>query len=216
MLTPLTAAAIFLVVTIDPGGEDVVRELLADLAGLERTVGFRAPDGRAGPASPASVRTPGTGSSTGRARPSCTRSSSCPGAGHHAPSTPGDLLFHIRAAQLDLCFELASLIMDRLAGVVTVVDEVHGFKYFDDRDLLGFVDGTENPTGARRAAAVTVGAEDPDFAGGELRDRAEVPARPRRVERADASRTRSGRSAGASCRTSSCPTPTSRATPTSP
>ena len=48
-----------------------------------------------------------------------------------------------------------------------VVDEVHGFKYFDERDLLGFVDGTENPTGA---AAVTtprsIGDEDPDFAGG--------------------------------------------------
>ena len=66
-------------------------------------------------------------------------------------STPGDLLFHIRAAQLDLCFELAAQIMDRLAGAVTVVDEVHGFKYFDERDLLGFVDGTENPTGAAAA-----------------------------------------------------------------
>src|SRR6185503_122688 len=75
------------------------------------------------------------------------------------------VLFHIRAAKLDLCFELASLIMDRLAGVVTVVDEVHGFKYFDDRDLLGFVDGTENPTGAAAADAVSVGAEDPDFTG---------------------------------------------------
>ena len=38
--------------------------------------------------------------------------------------------------------------MDRLAAPRTVVDEVHGFKYFDERDLLGFVDGTENPTGA--------------------------------------------------------------------
>ncbi len=55
--------------------------------------------------------------------------------------------------------------MDRLVDVVTVVDEVHGFKYFDDRDLLGFVDGTENPTGAAAGAAVTIGAEDADFAG---------------------------------------------------
>ena len=71
------------------------------------------------------------------------------GAHHHAVATPGDLLFHIRAAKPDLCFELASLIMDRLAGSATVVDEVHGFKYFDDRDLLGFVDGTENPSRRR-------------------------------------------------------------------
>ena len=48
---------------------------------------------------------------------------------------------------------------------MTAVDEVHGFKYFDDRDLLGFVDGTENPTGSAADAAVTVGAEDPDFEG---------------------------------------------------
>ena len=67
---------------------------------------------------------------------------------------------------MDLCFELASQIMNRLAGAVTVVDEVHGFKYFDERDLLGFVDGTENPAGRAAAAAVLVGDEDPDFAGG--------------------------------------------------
>jgi putative iron-dependent peroxidase len=65
-----------------------------------------------------------------------------------------------------LCFELAAQIMDRLRGVVTVVDEVHGFKYWDERDLLGFVDGTENPTDAAARTAVTVTAEqDPHFAG---------------------------------------------------
>jgi putative iron-dependent peroxidase len=47
-----------------------------------------------------------------------------------------------------------------------VVDEVHGFRYFDERDLLGFVDGTENPSGPAAEAAVTIGAEDPTFAGG--------------------------------------------------
>ena len=41
--------------------------------------------------------------------------------------------------------------MERLAGAVTVCDEVHGFRYFDDRDLLGFVDGSENPTGPAAA-----------------------------------------------------------------
>jgi putative iron-dependent peroxidase len=67
---------------------------------------------------------------------------------------------------MDLCWELASLVSARLAGAATVIDEVHGFKYFDERDLLGFVDGTENPTGPAAEAAVTVGAEDPAFAGG--------------------------------------------------
>jgi putative iron-dependent peroxidase len=66
---------------------------------------------------------------------------------------------------MDLCFELGAQIMNRLGGSVHVVDETHGFKYFDMRDLLGFVDGTENPRGEDAAAAVTVGAEDPYFAG---------------------------------------------------
>ena len=80
---------------------------------------------------------------------------------------PGDLLFHIRAAsRMDLCFELARQIMARLEGAVTTVDEVHGFGYFDDRDLIGFVDGTENPAGPDAAAATLIGDEDAAFVGG--------------------------------------------------
>jgi porphyrinogen peroxidase len=55
----------------------------------------------------------------------------------HAVSTPGDLLFHIRAKRMDLCFELATQIMARIGDAVSPVDEVQGFRYFDDRDLLG-------------------------------------------------------------------------------
>ncbi len=88
------------------------------------------------------------------------------GARHTAPSTPADLLIHIRAHRLDLCFELAQHLTERLAGTARVVDEVHGFRSFDDRDLLGFVDGTENPEGAAARTAAIVGDEDPDFAGG--------------------------------------------------
>jgi putative iron-dependent peroxidase len=88
------------------------------------------------------------------------------GGGRHAVSTPGDLLFHIRAQRMDLCFELAMQIMARLGGAVSAVDEVHGFRYFDDRDLMGFVDGTENPRGGAAMDAVLVGEEDAAFAAG--------------------------------------------------
>ena len=47
-----------------------------------------------------------------------------------------------------------------------VVDEVHGFRSFDERDVLGFVDGTENPEGAAAHEAVLIGDEDAAFAGG--------------------------------------------------
>ncbi|GMM62549.1 hypothetical protein NUTIK01_33260 [Novosphingobium sp. IK01] len=67
---------------------------------------------------------------------------------------------------MDQCFELALQIMDRLRAAITVVDETHGFKYFDERDLLGFVDGTENPTGRAVTEAAIIGSEDPDFSGG--------------------------------------------------
>jgi porphyrinogen peroxidase len=84
----------------------------------------------------------------------------------HAVSTPGDLLFHIRAKRMDLCFELATQLMARLGNAVSPVDEVHGFRYFDERDLLGFVDGTENPRGAAATDAVLIGKEDAAFAAG--------------------------------------------------
>src|SRR5208337_805224 len=86
--------------------------------------------------------------------------------GRHAVSTPGDILFHIRAKRLDLCFELAAQTMDSLGKAVSVADEVQGFRYFDDRDVIGFVDGTENPRGEAAREAVIIGDEDPEFTGG--------------------------------------------------
>jgi putative iron-dependent peroxidase len=165
VLTPLTASAVILVLTIDDGGASAVHDLLADLSGLARTVSFRSPAG--GLAVVAGV---GSGAwdrlFTGPRPAELHPFEALDGAPHRAVATPGDLLFHIRAATMDLCWELASLVVGRLIGAATVVDEVHGFKYFDERDLLGFVDGTENPTGQAAADAVTIGDEDPPFAGG--------------------------------------------------
>ena len=164
VLTPLTASAVILVLTIEPGGEAVVYNLLADLSGLARTVSFRSPDG--GLAVVAGVGSTAWDRLFSGPRPSELHPfEAFDGDRHHAVSTPGDLLFHVRAATMDLCWELASLVVGRLEGAARVVDEVHGFKYFDERDLLGFVDGTENPTGAAAEAAVTVGTEDQAFAG---------------------------------------------------
>ncbi|MGO8883749.1 MAG: Dyp-type peroxidase [Streptosporangiaceae bacterium] len=167
VLSPLTGAAIFLVLVINPGGQntETVRGLCADVAALVRAVGFRDPDGfltcvtgigpdafdrLAGGPRPAGLHPFRPISADGR----------------EAVSTPGDLLFHIRAAHMDLCFELAAQIMARLGDAVTAVDEVHGFRYFDERDVIGFVDGTENPVGADAEKAVIIGLEDPAFAGG--------------------------------------------------
>src|ERR1700751_147583 len=164
---PLTSAAIFLIVTINPGDANrvAVLSLCADLSALLRAVGFRALDGALscvmGCGSDAWDRLFGSPRPTGLHPFRQIRSGP-----RHAVSTPGDLVFHIRAKRMDLCFELATQVLTRLQGAVTTADEVHGFRYFDDRDLLGFLDGTENPTGSAAADAVHIGDEDPAFTGG--------------------------------------------------
>jgi porphyrinogen peroxidase len=163
---PLTRAAIFLVVTMNDGPEHTaaVKGLCADLSALVRSVGFRDLDARLNCVI-------GIGSEAwdrlfGAPRPKELHPFREIRGQHHAVATPGDLLFHIRSASMDLCFELAAQIMSRLEGAVAVADEVHGFKYFDNRDLLGFVDGTENPVDQEALDATVIGEEDAAFAGG--------------------------------------------------
>ena len=86
--------------------------------------------------------------------------------GRRAPATDGDVLLHACARRPDLCFELALRLRRELGDAADVLDEVHGFRYLDLRDLTGFIDGTENPKGRERAEAALIGAEDPAFAGG--------------------------------------------------
>ncbi|MBV9237466.1 MAG: Dyp-type peroxidase [Xanthobacteraceae bacterium] len=164
---PLTRAAIFLVVTIDPGPDHraAVRTFCADLPGLVRAVEFR--ELEAGLSCVMGIGSDAWDQLFGDPRPAELHPFREIHAGpRHAVSTPGDLLFHIRAKRMDLCFEMAAQIMARLAGSVSAVDEVHGFRYFDDRDLLGFVDGTENPRGEAVIDAALIGEEDAGFAGG--------------------------------------------------
>jgi porphyrinogen peroxidase len=165
ILTPLTPAAIFLVVTIDDGGEAIVHDALPDLSGLVRAIGFRDPTKHLSVIT--SIGSEAWDRLFGGPRPAELHPFiELNGPRHTAPATPGDLLFHIRAESLDVCFELAGRILKSMTGAVTVVDEVHGFRFFDNRDLLGFVDGTENPDGPIAVNATAIGDEDPDFAGG--------------------------------------------------
>ena len=165
--TPLTRAAIFLVVTVNPGAENraVIRHLCKDLTSLVRSAGFRELEGSL--SCVMAVGSEAWDQLFGQPRPAELRKFRQILSGERrAPSTPGDLLFHIRAQRMDLCFELATQIMARLGSAVSPVDEVHGFRYFDSRDLIGFVDGTENPKGQAAIEATRIGEEDPRFAAG--------------------------------------------------
>ncbi|MDR9877225.1 Dyp-type peroxidase [Pseudomonas allii] len=162
---PITTSAIFMVATVAPGSEDRVRAWCADIAGLVRSVGKRVPAGNL-------TCVCGFGSDAwdrlfGAPRPAALHPFREFGvAGRMAVSTPGDILLHIRAEQMDLCFELATHIMAALGDSVKVVDEVQGFRYFDMRSIIGFVDGTENPVGRKAEGFTIVGDEDSEFRGG--------------------------------------------------
>lgn len=164
VLAPLTRAAIFLVVCIKPDRESyqAVRSLSADLPGIFRAVDFRRIE--AGLSCVAGFGSDAWDKLFGKPRPAELHPFREIRSGErHAVSTPADVLFHVRAKQMDMCFELVTQIMGRIGGAVSIVDETHGFRYFDDRDLLGFVDGTENPRGEAALNAALVAGEDPEF-----------------------------------------------------
>ena len=165
VLEPLTPAAVFLVAKIIDGRESTVHDALPGVSGLVRAIGFRDSAKRL-----SAVTSIGSdawdrlfiGPRPAELHPFV----EIRGDRHHAPATEGDVLFHIRAESMDVCFELATKLVEAMDGAITIVDETHGFKFFDNRDLLGFVDGTENPDGALARSATQIGGEDPDFAGG--------------------------------------------------
>jgi putative iron-dependent peroxidase len=166
VVAPPTPAVMSLVVTMNegPACDAAVRALCGDLAGLLRAVGFRDLEGRL-----SCIMAFGSDAWDrlfGAPRPKELHPFREIRGQHHAVATPGDILFHIRATRMDLCFELATQIMSRLGGAVSTADEVHGFQYFDDRDLLGFVDGMENPVDQAAVDAAIIGEEDTAFAGG--------------------------------------------------
>jgi len=159
---PLSRAAVFLVLAVDDVA--AARDILGAVGDLVKNVGFRDLGGRL-----SCVVGIGAGLwdrlSPGR-RPADLRPfAEIRGPVHTAPSTPGDLLCHIRAEREDMTFELERQLLDRLGSAARVIDETVGFRYFDARDLLGFVDGTANPAGSEIPEAALIGGDD-EFAGG--------------------------------------------------
>ncbi|KAL1860638.1 hypothetical protein VTK73DRAFT_7233 [Phialemonium thermophilum] len=158
---PLTQFATFIVLSVERNADAIrtVRSTLAKVSDVVKNVAFR-------DASAQLTCTVGIGSDVW---PELTRQPKprelhpfreIRGAVHTAVSTPGDLLLHIRAERRDIAFELERQLFDLLGDAVRVVDETVGFRYFDVRDLLGFVDGTANPVGPDVPAATLVTAQD--------------------------------------------------------
>lgn len=164
---PLSQAAIFLVVTASDGEDALakIRDILGGIDDLVKTVGIR--DLSARLSCIAGIGSDLWGRLGAQTKPRELKSFvPIEGSPHRAPSTPGDILFHIRAERPDICFEFERILLQTLGTAVTMIDEVSGFRYFDARDLLGFVDGTANPAGHEISESALVGNEDPEFVGG--------------------------------------------------
>ncbi|HTB14812.1 MAG TPA: Dyp-type peroxidase [Bryobacteraceae bacterium] len=167
VVSPLTRSAIFLVLCIRRGQENcaALRSFFSGFSGLVRAVEFRG--GEAGLTCVVGIGSEAWDELFGSPRPAELHPfQEIRSGGRHAVSTPGDIFFHIRAKRPDLCFELAAQIMDGIGAATSIADEVHGFRYFDERSIIGFVDGTENPRGEAAREFAIVGADDPPFAGG--------------------------------------------------
>ena len=165
VIAPPARAGMFTVMTVKEGGEEAVLNFLSNFSSLNRAVGFRIDDRL-----DAIV---GVGSKLwDRLFPSLPRPKhlrefqAINGPKHVAPATEGDLLIHLRSPHIDVCFEMAKQIALALQGHIDYELEVHGFKFFDERDLLGFVDGSQNPEGEDATLSVLIEDDDPAYVGG--------------------------------------------------
>lgn len=153
-------AALFLVLDIAEGGEQATRDMLSAFGDTFKSVNFRHNEGEL-------YTVVGIGASmwprlTSAPRPDKLKEFEPLEGTYKAPSTPGDILLHFRANTYDLCHEMARQVLRQLGDAATVVDETQGFKYLDQRDLLGFVDGTANPLPEEALETVLL-ADDADY-----------------------------------------------------
>ncbi|MFM0732364.1 Dyp-type peroxidase [Paraburkholderia sediminicola] len=164
---PMSAAAAFLVLVVkdDDASIATARSVVGSTGDLIKDVRIRADHG---------VFTCNVGIShrvwgplTGKPAPSeLAPFKEVRGATHTAVATAGDLLYHIRADSTGLIIEFEKILLEAFGDAVTAIDDVAGFRYFNGRDLLEFVDGTANPDGLDLPAATIVGEEDPAYVGG--------------------------------------------------
>lgn len=78
------------------------------------------------------------------------------------PATQHDLLLHIQSLRHDVNFSLAQAALVAFGSGIHLEEETHGFRWVEDRDLSGFVDGTENPQGDAQRDVAIIADDRPD------------------------------------------------------
>src|SRR5919201_6215627 len=66
--------------------------------------------------------------------------------GFAMPATQRDAVLWLSGSAYDVVFEVSRAAIAELAGIAAVAEETSSWPYRHDRDLTGFIDGTENPT----------------------------------------------------------------------
>ncbi|WP_229668570.1 Dyp-type peroxidase [Edaphobacter acidisoli] len=76
------------------------------------------------------------------------------------PATQHDALVWLSGSAYDVLFDMARSVVRDLTGLASLADETSSWPYRHDRDLTGFIDGSENPTllDAPTAALIPEGA----------------------------------------------------------
>ena len=82
------------------------------------------------------------------------------------PASEGDIFLHVRAGDEAVVYEVVRQFMVFLEPIATVFDETKGFRYFEGRAIIGFIDGTEAPAEFEAADYALVGEEDPEYING--------------------------------------------------
>lgn len=82
------------------------------------------------------------------------------------PASEGDIFLHVRAGDEAVVYEVVRQFMVFLEPIATVLDETKGFRYFEGRAIIGFIDGTEAPAEFEAADYALVGEEDPEYING--------------------------------------------------
>ena len=82
------------------------------------------------------------------------------------PASEGDIFLHVRAGDEAVVYEVVRQFMVFLEPIATVLDVTKGFRYFEGRAIIGFIDGTEAPAEFEAADYALVGEEDPEYING--------------------------------------------------
>ena len=81
------------------------------------------------------------------------------------PATQHDAVVWLSGSAYDVIFDMARSVVHDLAGKASLAEETSSWPYRHDRDLTGFVDGTENPTLLDAPTAALLPEEVPGAAG---------------------------------------------------